>query len=127
MEIVDLNPANWDEEVARSSILTLVYFWHTQCPWCRKLTPIFEKVASEYSGKIKFARLNILESPSNQELAANLGVMSTPTLMFFCGGRPLMQVVGFMAEEDLKKALDEMLGKYRTCLRQSTDLRGYIV
>lgn len=127
MEIVDLSPLNWDEEVTSSSILTLVYFWHAQCPWCRELTPIFEKVASEYSGKIKFARLNILESPLNQELAVNLGVMSTPTLMFFCSGRPLMQVVGFMAEEDLRKALDEMLGKYRTCLRQSTDLRSYIV
>lgn len=127
MDIVDLNPVNWDEEVARSSILTLVYFWHAQCPWCRELTPIFEKVASEYSGRIKFAKLNILESPSNQEIAVNLGVMSTPTLMFFCGGRPLMQIVGFMAEEDLKKTLDEMLGRYRTCLSQSTDLRGYIV
>lgn len=127
MKIVDLNQANWDEEVFNSPILTLVYFWHAQCPWCRELTPIFEKVASEYSGKIKFARLNILESPSNQELAVNLGVMSTPTLMFFCSGRPLMQVVGFMSEEDLKKALNEMLGKYRTCLRQSTDLRSYIV
>ncbi|MGB9959737.1 MAG: thioredoxin family protein [Candidatus Bathyarchaeales archaeon] len=127
MEIVDLNSANWDEEITRSSILTLVYFWHAQCPWCKKLTPILEKVASEYFGKIKFARLNILESTSNQELAVNLGIMSTPTLMFFCSGRPLMQVVGFMAEEDLKKALDEMLSKYRTCLRQSTDLRSYIV
>ncbi|MEM3726383.1 MAG: thioredoxin domain-containing protein [Candidatus Bathyarchaeia archaeon] len=127
MEIVDLSPANWHEEVARSTTLTLIYFWHAQCPWCRELTPIFEKVASEYSGKIKFARLNILESPSNQEMAVNLGVMSTPTLMFFCGGRPLMQIVGFMAEEDLRKTLDEMLGKYRKCLTQSTDLRSYIV
>ncbi|MBS7620558.1 thioredoxin fold domain-containing protein [Candidatus Bathyarchaeota archaeon] len=126
MEIVNLSPVNWDEEVTRSSILTLVYFWHERCPWCRELTPIFEKVASDYFGKIKFARLNILESPANRELAVNLGVMSTPTLMFFCGGRPLMQVVGFMAEEDLRKTLDEMLGKYRACLRQSTDLRSYI-
>lgn len=127
MKIVDLSSVNWNDEVTHSSILTLVYFWHTQCPWCRELTPIFEKVASYYFGKIKFARLNILESPSNQEIAVNLGVMSTPTLMFFCSGRPLMQIVGFMTEEDLRKTLDEMLGKYRTCLRQSTDLRSYIV
>lgn len=127
MEIVDLSPANWDEEVIHSKILTLVYFWHAQCPWCRELTPIFEKVAYEYSGKIKFTRLNILESPLNQELAVNLGVVSTPTLMFFCGGRPLMHIVGFMAEDDLRKTLNEMLSKHRICLSQSTDLRSYIV
>jgi len=53
--------------------------------------------------------------------------MSTPTLMFFCSGRPIGQTVGLMSKEDLKKALDDMLGRYRTCLRQSSDLRSYIV
>ncbi len=126
MVIVELNQNNWEEEVGRSSILTLVYFWHQQCPWCRRLTPIIEKLAEEYSGKLKFARLNVLESPSNQELATDLGVMGTPTLIFFCGGRPLMQIVGYTGEEDLKKVINDMLQRYRTCLLQSTDLRSYI-
>jgi thioredoxin 1 len=127
MVIVELNQNNWEEEVGRSSILTLVYFWHQQCPWCRRLTPIIEKLAEEYSGKVKFARLNVLESPSNQELATDLGVMGTPTLIFFCSGRPLMQIVGYTGEEDLRKVINDMLQRYRTCLLQSTDLRSYIV
>jgi thioredoxin 1 len=127
MVMVELNQSNWEEEVSRSNILTLVYFWHQQCPWCRQLTPILERVSEEYLGKIKFTKLNILETPSNQEMALNLGVMSTPTLIFFCGGRPLMQIVGYTTEEDLRKVLDDMLRRYRTCLLQSTDLRGYIV
>jgi|YelNatPaOPRAMG01_1025707.scaffolds.fasta_scaffold10272_3 thioredoxin 1 len=127
MVIVELNQNNWEEEVGRSSILTLVYFWHQQCPWCRRLTPIIEKLAEEYSGKVKFARLNVLGSPSNQELATDLGVMGTPTLIFFCGGRPLMQIVGYTGEEDLRKVINDMLQRYRTCLLQSTDLRSYIV
>ena len=126
MVIVELNQNNWEEEVGRSSILTLVYFWHQQCPWCRRLTPIIEKLAEEYSGKLKFARLNVLESPSNQELATDLGVMGTPTLIFFCSGRPLMQIVGYTGEEDLRKVINDMLQRYRTCLLQSTDLRSYI-
>jgi len=107
--------------------LTVVYFWHEQCPWCARLSPIFEEITAEYPRRVKFAKLNILETRSNQEMAANLGVMSTPTLMFLCSGRPLMQVVGFMSKEDLENALGEMLGKYRKCIRQSTDLRSYIV
>jgi len=35
--------------------------------------------------------------------------------------------VGFMSEEDLKKTLDSVLGRYRSCLTQSSDLRSYIV
>jgi len=127
MVILELNRDNWEEEVNRSNILTLVYFWHPQCPWCRQFTPILERLAEEYSGKVKFAKLNILESPSNQELATNLGVMATPTLIFFCSGRPLMQMVGYTGEEDIRKVINDMLQRYRTCLLQSTDLRSYIV
>jgi thioredoxin 1 len=66
MVMVELNQDNWEEEVNRSDILTLVYFWHQQCPWCRQLTPILERLAEDYLGKVKFAKLNILGSPSNQ-------------------------------------------------------------
>jgi len=91
------------------------------------LNPILEEIAKEYVGKIKFAKLNVLENPTNQEIASNLGIMSTPTLMFFCSGRPISQIVGLMSKEDLEKTLDDMLERYRTCLRQSSDLRNYIV
>jgi thioredoxin 1 len=124
---IELNVDSWEKEISQSSRLTVVYFWHQQCPWCIRLTPIFDKISEEYAGNIKFAKLNILESPTNQEIATNLGIMSTPTLMFFCNGRPVGQTVGLMSKEELGKILDDMLGRYKTCIRQSTDLRDYIV
>jgi thioredoxin 1 len=124
---VELNIDNWEKEVSQSEILTVVYFWHQQCPWCIRLTQIFNEIAKEYVEKIKFAKLNILESPSNQELATNLGIMSTPTLMFFCNGRPVGQTVGLMSEEELGRVLNDMLGRYKMCIKQSSDLRNYIV
>ncbi|MDH5481840.1 MAG: thioredoxin family protein [Candidatus Bathyarchaeota archaeon] len=127
MGVFEVDISNWEKEVSQSDILTVVYFWHERCPWCMRLSPIFDSVAEGYSGKIRFAKLNILENQANQETATNLGVMSTPTMMFFCSGRAVGQVVGFMSEDDLRKTLDEMLGRYRTCLKQSTDLRSYIV
>jgi thioredoxin 1 len=122
----ELDAGNWEKEVSQSELLTVVYFWHQQCPWCLRLTPIFNEVVGEYTGKVKFTKLNILETSSNQEIATNLGVMSTPTLMFFCSGRSIMQVVGMMSKQDLEKTLEEMLSRYRKCLKQSTDLRSYI-
>lgn len=125
--VVELNVNNWDKEVSKSEILTVVYFWHQQCPWCIRLNPIFDEIAEEYVGKIRFRKLNVLDNPTNQEMASNLGVMSTPTLMFFCSGRPIGQFVGLTSKEDIEKILEDMLGRYRTCLRQSSDLRNYIV
>jgi thioredoxin 1 len=126
--VVDVSAANWDQEVAKSTILTAVYFWHDQCPWCLRFAPVVDEVSEEYRGKVKFVKLNILADVTNQEIANNYGVMSTPTLMFFCSGRPTGQTVGMMSKDDLGKALIDILGRYRTCLAQSTQLRpSYIV
>jgi thioredoxin 1 len=126
--VAEVNVSNWQQEVSKSSILTVVYFWHNQCPWCFRLNLILDELSREFIGKIKFVKLNILEDQTNQEIASNCGVMSTPTLTFFCSGRPTGQVVGFMSEENLRRVLDDMLERYRTCLIQSTELRpAYIV
>jgi thioredoxin 1 len=126
--VSEVSAGNWQQEVSQSTMLTVVYFWHNQCPWCLRLSPIFNEITEEYSGKIKFAKLNVLENPTNQEIASNFGIMSTPTLLFLCSGRPVGQVVGLMSKEDLEKAMDDMLLRHRQCLSQSTELRpAYIV
>lgn len=126
--VSEVNAGNWQEEVSQSTTLTVVYFWHNQCPWCLRLNPIFNEIIEEYGGRIKFAKLNVLENPANQEIASNFGIMSTPTLLFLCSGRPVGQIVGLISKEDLERAMDDMLLRHRQCLNQSTELRpAYIV
>jgi len=120
--VLDVNASNWEQEVLTSDILTVVDFWHDRCPWCLQLNPIFNEVSEEYKEKVKFVKLNVLENPANREIAIHHGVMSTPTLMFFCEGRPVSQTLGSMPKEHLKKLIDDMLKKHRECLIRSTKL-----
>lgn len=99
---LEVNAGNWKHEVLQSNMLTVVDFWHNRCPWCLRFNPIFNEVAEEYKGKIKFVKLNILENPSNREIAVHHGIMSTPALMFFCEGRSIGQALGFMPNDHLK-------------------------
>jgi len=124
---VDVDAGNWTQEVLKSNMFTVVYFWHETCPWCIRLNPIFNDITEIYRGKVKFGKLNVLATPENRELASSNGVMGTPTLMFFCQGRSLGQTVSFMPKEELEKVLDDMLGRYKHCITQSTDLRNYVV
>lgn len=127
-DLIDVNANNWEQKVTKSNLLAVVYFWHNQCPWCFQFTPILDEVAQEYRGQLMFVKLNMLEDASNQEIASNYGIMSTPTLMFFCGRRPVGQLVGYMSKEDLENALNSMLARYRQCLAQSTEVRpAYVV
>ncbi|UCG37532.1 MAG: thioredoxin [Candidatus Bathyarchaeota archaeon] len=121
--IVELNAANWEKEVVKSERLVVVEFWHTQCPYCRILEPIYAKLAEDYSGKLKFAKLNVLESQHNQELAGRYGIMGTPTLKFFCGGRPVQDIVGVLTEEYLHQGVEFALKKHKDCLEKSTPLK----
>lgn len=127
-EVIDVSASNWTDQISKSTVLAVVYFWHSQCPWCQRLSPIYGEIAEEFKDKIRFLRLNVLENEANQELANNYGIMSTPTLLFLCKTRPVGQIVGFVSKEDLKKGLSDILGRYRQCLIQSTELRPtYIV
>jgi len=122
--ILEVNVETWEQQVLQSDKLTVVDFWHDQCLWCRKFEPLLEEASEEYKGRIKFAKLNILGSPGDRQIAARYGVMGTPTLVFFCGGRLMELVAGFIPKERLKKTLDDVLEKYKECLAQSTELRA---
>ncbi|MBS7622036.1 thioredoxin, partial [Candidatus Bathyarchaeota archaeon] len=73
--VLDVDAEDWEMEVLRSDILTVVDFWHERCPWCIQLNPIFEEVADEYKDKAKFVRFNVLKSPRNRDIAIRYGVM----------------------------------------------------
>jgi thioredoxin 1 len=119
-EIIELNEGNWEKEISNSVTLTVIECRHDNCPFCSKLEPIFNEAAKEYQGKMKFTRLNVLANPFNKKMAFRLGVMSTPTIVFFCQGRTLETIAGLMTKIQLEKAFDDVLQKYKQCLQQST-------
>jgi thioredoxin 1 len=122
-KMVDVDVTNFEKEVLRSEKLTLLEFWHDKCPWCAKMAPILDDISEEYKDKLRFSRLNILANPYNKELATHLGVMSTPTVLFFCKGKALQGTAGFMSKIQLEKVIDDILQRYKQCAEQSTEIK----
>jgi len=118
----DVRGDDWEREVLEHDTLVVVDFWHEQCVWCVKLDPVYAEVSEGYEKRVKFAKLNVFESDSNRQIAVNYGIMSTPTLVFFCEGRPIGAVMGFQTREQLKKLVDDMIQKHRQCVKQSTKI-----
>jgi thioredoxin 1 len=98
-------------------------FWHPQCVYCSMLGPVFEELSHQYAGKLKFARFNVLESTESEALAARYGVMGTPTLMFFCQGRPVQDFVGALTRDYVQQGIEFALKKHQECAIKSTPLR----
>lgn len=97
---------NFQNEVISSEIPVLVDFWAPWCAPCRIIAPIIEELANEYAGKLKVGKLNVDE---NQQTAANYGIMSIPTLLFFKGGQPVDSIVGAQSKEVIKQKIEQFL------------------
>jgi thioredoxin len=119
MTTIDLTTENWEKQVLTDPKLVLVDFWAPWCPWCRKLAPDYEALSAEYQGKVKFAKL---DADANPEIAAKYGVQGLPTLKFFCMGRPVAEIVGYLPKPALKAEIERTLPIYKQCVDQSSRL-----
>ena len=90
MSALNINKNNFAEEVLNSEKPVLVDFWASWCGPCRMVIPIVEKIAEEYP-EYKVVKINVAEE---QELAAQFGVMSIPTLMVVKNGQVVNKSVG---------------------------------
>jgi thioredoxin 1 len=120
--MIDLDGKDWDSQVVGSKEPVLVDFWHDACVWCKRLDPELAEVAKEFSGKLKFARLNIFSNDENRRIGEKYGIMGTPTLLLFCKGRVVSSLVGYMPRAKLREKIQEMTNTYKDCFAQSTPL-----
>jgi len=94
---VILTDTNFDAEVSRRQRL-VIDFWAEWCQPCKMMSPILERVAKKYAGKVDFGKLNVDENPVT---AQRYGVMAIPTLLFFRNGAPVERVIGVVPEAQL--------------------------
>jgi thioredoxin 1 len=92
---VSVSDANFEREVRNSPLPVLLDVWGPSCIHCRRLEPIIMNLASKYEGKVKVAEMNAAAAPMS---ASSLGVMGTPTVIYFKDGREIERVVGFRGE-----------------------------
>ena len=100
--VIELNDQNFESEVIKSDVPVLVDFGATWCGPCKVLAPIVERLADEYAGKYKVAKMDIDESPAT---TAKFGIRGVPTVIVFKGGQKSGQHVGVTNKETLVKLL----------------------
>ena len=103
---INLNEADFQAEVLDSDIPVLVDFWADWCGPCKMVAPVVEKLAADYDGKVKVAKVDV---DTNPQLSGTYGVRSIPTLLIFQQGEPVEQVVGALPERALADKLEGVL------------------
>jgi len=101
-----VNDKNFDEEIANSENIVVVDFWAPWCGPCKMLTPVIEELANEMGAEVKFAKINVDESPI---IASKYKISSIPTVMVFSKDSVKETMVGFRPKSDLKKLIEKNL------------------
>ena len=86
----------------------IVDFWAEWCGPCKLMAPVFEKLAGEYEGTLRFAKL---DTEAHPEIASRLGIQGIPSLSVFKNGEEVERIVGFAPEPVLKEKIDAVLAK----------------
>ncbi|MBC7197131.1 thioredoxin [Deferribacteraceae bacterium V6Fe1] len=97
---------NFKSEVLDSDVPVLVDFWAVWCGPCKMLTPTIDQIAKEFEGKAKVGKVNV---DDNQQLAAQFGIMSIPTVIIFKGGKVVEQFIGVQPKGVYVDALNKHL------------------
>lgn len=104
---ITISDANFDGEVIKSEQPVLVDFWAPWCGPCMAIGPVLDDLASEFSGQVKIAKMNVDE---NANVPAQFGVRSIPYMVMFKGGEVVDTVVGAVPKNKLKEMIEKSIG-----------------
>jgi thioredoxin 1 len=95
---------NFEAEVLNSDVPVFVDFYADWCGPCKMMSPVIDKLADEFDGKIKVGKINV---DDNAEVAMKYNIMSIPNMKFFKGGQVVDEVIGAIPKAAMKAKFEQ--------------------
>ncbi len=109
-KIREINAAEYEKEILGSECAVLD-FYSTECPPCEALASKYESLSELYGDDIGFFKIFRQE---NRELAEELGVTGSPTVIFFRNGERVgVTLTGGIKRSELVENLDSLIPDQR--------------
>lgn len=87
--------------------LVLLDFWADWCGPCKQLSPVLDKIASDYADKgVKLVKIDV---DQEKVIAAQFQIQSIPTVYAFYKGQPVADITNYRTEGQLKRIIDQLI------------------
>ena len=106
--MLDVGKSNFQAAVIDASLErpVVIDFWAPWCAPCRALSPVLDKLAREYAGRLHFVKLNTDENP---ELAAQFSIRGIPNVKAIAAGKVISEFTGVLPEAAIRRFLDKLI------------------
>lgn len=105
MTVKSLTAADFEATIVGNPIV-LVDFWAPWCGPCRGFAPVFERSAQQHTDVVHAK----VDTDTERELAATVGIRSVPTIMAFRDGILVYSQAGAMPPAVLNDLIDKVKG-----------------
>ncbi|MEN8213529.1 MAG: thioredoxin TrxC [Pseudomonadota bacterium] len=95
---LEVDEATFQRHLSRSDVPLVVDFWAEWCGPCKMMAPMFAQAAVELEPGVRLLKV---DTERNQNLAAQYGIRSIPTLAIFRGGSEVTRQAGAMQAPQL--------------------------
>ena len=103
---VAITDETFEAEVLAHDKPVLVDFWAEWCGPCRMVAPILDKLAEEFAGQIRIAKVNVDENPA---LSQQFKVMSIPNMMAIKDRTIVYNRPGALPEAALRDLIQQLI------------------
>ncbi|GAA2101077.1 tetratricopeptide repeat protein [Kitasatospora saccharophila] len=106
--VLDVTEGTFEAEVVQRSaeVPVVVDFWAEWCGPCKQLSPVLERLAEEYAGRIVLAKIDV---DANQLIAQQFGIQGIPAVMAVVAGQLVPLFQGAESEANVRKVLDQLI------------------
>jgi len=100
--VFEVTDASFDDDVLGADAPILLDLWAPWCAPCRALAPVLKKLAAEYAGRVRVAKIDVEKYP---EVQTRFGVRGIPTMILFKAGAEASREVGTKTADQMRRWL----------------------
>lgn len=95
---------DFEAEVRMATEPVMAYFTATWCGPCRIVSPMIDKLAEEYEGKVKIVKVDIEQA---DKISREYNIRGVPSFLLFVRGELVKRYVGAsLTEAEFREILD---------------------
>jgi thioredoxin len=103
---INVSDIDFAREVLASPEPVILMIWAPWCAYCRMLHPDIDRIAADYEGRLKVARLDVDENPA---VSSQYTIQGVPTILMFKDGKLMNKMVGVLSKEEIERQIRAVL------------------